>query len=29
MSEAWKKLIETDDGALMQCLTLSRVSISK
>ena len=29
MSQAWEKLIETDDGALLKCLTLSRVSISK
>ena len=29
MSEAWRKLIETDDRALADCLSLARVSISK
>ena len=29
MSQAWEKLIETEDGALAGCLSLSRVSISR
>ena len=29
MSQPWQKLIETEDGALAGCLSLSRVSISR
>ena len=29
MSQAWEKLIETEDGALTDCLSLARVSIDR